>query len=410
MEATYRKLPIVILSMSRWDGDFSSASWSLAKAFARENEVYYVDYPFTWMDVVREWGKDQVKKRRAALIYGIGATNPIPGQGDRLRSLTPKAMLPINWAPSGSGMYAALSRWNNRSLFRTIHRELRKAGHSSYILFNSFNPLYGYERPKGMEVACYAYQSRDNLRALEYYLKKHGERLETEVIRNADFSLATSKQLRADLMELSGREVHYFPNAADIELFSQAQSGDIPRPADIAHIDKTMIGYTGNICQRMDYEILLDLSNRHPDKAIVLVGPKNYAAHTDIPLDKLPNVHFCGPKKIEELPGYLAHFDVLILPFKCNELTRSIYPLKINEYLASGKPVVSTNFSEDIAGFGDTIYLSNTAGEFSGLIDKALQSENDEKRARRISVSKTNSWDARVKLFWEISQGVLDRR
>ena len=409
MEATYRKLPIVILSMSRWDGDFSSASWSLAKAFAQENEVYYVDYPFTWSDVAREWRKDQVRKRRSALLYGIGATHPIPGQADSLRSMTPKAMLPINWAPPGSGIYAMLSTWNNRSLFRTIHRELRKAGHRSYILFNSFNPLYGYQRPRGMEVALYAYQSRDNLRALEYYLRKHGEQLEIDVIRNADFSLATSRQLRADLMELSGKPVHYFPNAADIELFSKAQSGDLPRPADIAHIDRPIIGYTGNICQRMDYDILQDISHRHPDKAIVLVGPKNFYAHTDIDLDSLPNVYFCGPKRIEELPAYLAHFDVLILPFKCNELTKSIYPLKINEYLASGKPVVSTNFSEDIAGFGDTIYLSGPTADFSTLIDHAIQSENAEKRAQRIAVSKTNSWDARVQLFWQIAAEILGR-
>src|SRR5690606_19088504 len=124
-------------------------------------------------------------------------------------------------------------------------------------------------------------------------------------------------------------------------------------PEDLGRIPRPIIGYTGNICHREDYELVNAICRGHPDKNLVMVGPRNHIGHTEIDLDAIPNLHFLGPKKLEQLPAYLANFDVLILPFLCNEVTKSIYPLKINAYLASGKPVVATPFSEDIDSFRD---------------------------------------------------------
>jgi teichuronic acid biosynthesis glycosyltransferase TuaH len=89
--------------------------------------------------------------------------------------------------------------------------------------------------------------------------------------------------------------------------------------------------------------------------------------------------------------------------------TRGIYPLKLNEYLAAGKPVVSTNFSEDIAMFSDYIYLSNTHEEFLANIERALNENTEQKKAERVKVAEGNSWQVRCGQFWQLVQPYLKR-
>src|SRR5690606_9247817 len=107
-------------------------------------------------------------------------------------------------------------------------------------------------------------------------------------------------------------------------------------------------------------------------------------------------------KKIEELPNYLQKFDCAIIPFKCNKLTKSIYPLKINEYLAGGKPVVTTNFSEDIRLFKDVIFIADTDDDFLQYIDIAIGQDNVELAQKRMMFSSNNTWVNRVAEFWKI--------
>ncbi|MBK7426984.1 MAG: glycosyltransferase [Saprospiraceae bacterium] len=390
-----------MISMSRWDGEFSSASWSLAKTFAKNGPVYYVDYPFTWLDLWRERHMDRIKKRKNALFFSKDFVNSIPGEDPNLKSITPPAMFPINWLSPGA-IYENLLRRNNSKLQDCIKKALRQDGHKSCILLNSFNPIYLQELSADFPAEFFVYQSRDNIRALEPYLQKHGSYLEIRCIQNADFSIATSLQLTKDLTAISGKEVQYFPNAADIALFETAYNSILQIPKDILDIPHPIIGYTGNICHRLDYEIIQRVATEHPEKSIVLVGPRNHYGHTDIDLDAIPNLYFTGPKSIKDLPAYLQHFDVLILPFLCNELTKSIYPLKINEYLASGKPVVSTPFSEDILLFKDVVYLADSSSEFSQNISVALQENTPGKAEARNKVAASNSWDARVARFWDL--------
>ena len=93
---------------------------------------------------------------------------------------------------------------------------------------------------------------------------------------------------------------------------------------------------------------------------------------------------------------------MVLIPFLCNKLTASIYPLKINEYLAAGKTVVSTNFSEDIRSFGDVIEVAKSDDEFVQLINKAIAEDSPEKVNQRIEVAESNTWEARVAQFWQL--------
>ncbi len=116
----------------------------------------------------------------------------------------------------------------------------------------------------------------------------------------------------------------------------------------------------------------------------------------------MPNVVFAGPRKITELPAFLQYFDCVIIPFRKNTLAKSIYPLKINEYLAAGKPVIATHFSEDIYTFRDVAYIADDHETFLQLIDQAIDENNAALQEKRIAVASQNTWAARVDQFWAI--------
>lgn len=397
----FSNLPIVIISMSRWDGDYSSTSWSLAKTFSKNQPVIYVDYAYTWTEYLRKRKEPKIKKRKNALLLKKEALIQLKAYNESLYALTPPMMFPINWLPTGK-IYSFFSSLSDRILYKSIRQALKQIGHREFILINAFNPLYLNTPPKNRFIKAFVYHSQDNIRALEMYLRRHGANAEINAIKNADLSIATSKQLQKDLKELSGKQVEYLPNAADFDIFKKSYLEKYEVPEDLSKIAHPIIGYTGNICHRIDYEKIKAICESHPKKNFVMVGPRNHKGHTNLDLDAIPNLYFLGPKKLEQLPAYLAHFDILILPFLCNEVTKSIYPLKINEYLASGRPVVATPFSEDINSFKGLISLKENHHDFAEAIDNELMEDTIEKRKRRHAEASKNTWDERVKTFWSL--------
>ena len=116
----------------------------------------------------------------------------------------------------------------------------------------------------------------------------------------------------------------------------------------------------------------------------------------------MPNVILTGAKKITDVPQYLKFFDVAILPSLLNKMSLSVYPLKINEYLAAGKSIIATNFSEDIRSFSPLIRVANDHAHFINLIDAASTDYSDELIKKRMAVAEKNTWGDRVREFWEI--------
>src|SRR5690606_36051986 len=119
-------------------------------------------------------------------------------------------------------------------------------------------------------------------------------------------------------------------------------------------------------------------------------------------LNKFPNIVFAGARTLAQLPAYVQYFDCCIIPYKVNTLTNSIYPLKINEYLAAGKPVISTNFSEDIRSFREVAFIADSHDAFTEAIQTAIDGDDDGKKRLRAQMAARNSWSDRVRQFWRI--------
>ena len=395
----FTKLPLFITTMSRWDGDISSASLALAKVLSRTNDVYYIDYPYSYFDAWRERKQPALKRRMPALLGGRNYISPITGQPPTLQCVTPKLVMPFYSLPQGRLHHLAM-RHNNSLLASTIKRLIREKGIEEYIFLNSFNPSYLSQINHYLQPALSVYQSRDAIEEISAQALPR----ENECVQHYDVTVATSKQLCKNIAARNrNRVVAYFPNGGDVKLFKTAVEKELPRPAELQNINTPIIGYTGAVCQRIEYELLVKIATAHPDKTLVLVGPRKDKQYTAINLDALPNIVFTGAKKLEELPAYLRCFDAAIIPFKCNNLTAGIYPLKINEYLAAGRSVVTTAFSEDIASFSTQVYLSHSHDDFLQKLSIALTDNSDEKKAQRLKAAAANSWELRVEKFWQMA-------
>lgn len=391
------KLDIIIFSLSRHDSFISSPSFSLAKEFAKNNRVFYIDHPYSVKDLYGERKTQQLKNRLSTLFTGKNKyRKPVPS--DKLTVVIPGLTLPVNFFPEGA-LYNALSSYNDFILFNTIRKIIRDFQVTDFIYLNAFDPYFGIHFPKDIRPLKKIYQSMDDLSQVPY-TAKHGIRMEHEMMQTYDHTFVTSRELYR-LHEPFAKTIHYHPNAADLSIFSKALDNASERPEEIKDLKRPLIGYTGNIDERPDYELLRKIADDNKDKYLVMVGPINTTEHEQVGLDRLENVIFTGPKKIEQLPAYLKHFDCTIIPFKRNVLTRSIYPLKINEYLAAGKAVIAMNFSEDIASFGKVAYIAGSHEEFLEMLKRSIQEDSESKRQDRIAEASRNTWQNRVKEFWE---------
>ncbi|WP_242025856.1 MULTISPECIES: glycosyltransferase [Cyanophyceae] len=165
--------------------------------------------------------------------------------------------------------------------------------------------------------------------------------------------------------------VHAFPSSIDAAHFAQARQS-LPEPPDQADIPHPRMGFYGVIDERLDLELLDGIAQARPDWHLVMVGPVVKIDEASLP--QHPNIHYLGGKSYQELPHYLAGWDVALLLFARNESTRFISPTKTPEYLAGGKPVVSTSIKDVVRPYGDEnlVHIADTVPEFVEAIAAAL--------------------------------------
>lgn len=395
---------IVYYTLFPWDMPYSSVSLSLANVLKKTSRVFYVNHPYTYKDVFTRLNEPLTRMRAPGMLSGITLFEEIPGS-PQIIAVQPPAVFPINSLNDGR-TYDSLYEWNRRKVLSSIRELLSKYRIQDFIFLNCYNPYYAGILPKGYGQMLNIYQCIDDMEE-ESYTARHGARLEKDVIKNADVVLTTSRGLLKRCKTINQNSFPLF-NAANTAIFESVQNETYERPSELKPIKGKVIGFTGNMDpHRIDYELLKSVALQHPEKHLVLVGPVNSGEPDQIGLTRMPNVHFTGGKHISELPAYLQHFDVVLIPFKLNKLTASIYPLKINEYLAAGKPVVSASFSEDIQDFESVIYLADGQSSFLNLINRAIAEDNETLIAQRQQKARANSWEERASQFWKIVEQSL---
>jgi UDP-galactopyranose mutase len=188
--------------------------------------------------------------------------------------------------------------------------------------------------------------------------------------------------------------IHLFPSGVEIAHFAQAAKPTMPRPSDIAGLKGPLIGYFGVIDERMDMPVLARLAETHSEWQIVMLGPVVKIDPSDLP--QAPNLHFLGMKDYQELPSYLAYFDVAMVPFAMNEATKFLSPTKTLEYLAAGKAVVAAPIADIVELYGDYVRIAETPDEWVTHVEASLAETPAERQERAVRVEKLlqlYSWD-----------------
>jgi glycosyltransferase involved in cell wall biosynthesis len=234
---------------------------------------------------------------------------------------------------------------------------------------------------------------------------------EAELFQQADLVFTGGRALYEAKRRLH-HNIHAFPSSVERAHFEQARKAQ-PDPDDQKSIGFPRLGFYGVIDERMDLALLEGVAKLRPDWQLIMLGPVVKIDPNDLP--RLPNIHYLGGKSYDELPRYIASWDVALMPFAKNESTRFISPTKTPEYLAAGKPVVSTSIRDVVRPYSvqGLAHIADTPSDFVAACEASLR-ESREKRLRRAdaflsSLSWDSTWSAMERLMMHEVTG-NDRR
>ena len=248
-----------------------------------------------------------------------------------------------------------------------------------------------------LEPSLVVYHCVDDISAHERIDTASFRAAEARFAGRADLVLASAPELVRRMRELS-ENVLEAPNVADTELFAQALDPALAPDPAIAALPAPRIVFTGAISAvKLDIPLLLALARARPDWSLALVGPVGLGdPTTDVSaLAAEPNVHLLGPRRYEELPAVLRGADAGLIPYVRSELTDSIFPMKVYEYLAAGLPVVATRLPA-LAGV-EQVSREPDAGSFQAALERELAEDTPARRAERSAQAASHSWDERLR-------------
>ncbi len=215
--------------------------------------------------------------------------------------------------------------------------------------------------------------------------------MERRLLQRADVCFMTAHSLLESKNDINPN-TFLASHGVDYKHFAKALAPATVIPPEVASLPHPIIGFFGLIQEWIDLRLLATIARKHADWSIVLIGKSLVDTSA---LKSLPNIYLLGRRPYEMLPGYCRAFDVGIIPFEVNELTRNVNPIKLREYLSAGLPVVSTDLPE-VKFFSDQAYVARTHDEFISKLEQAIREDSAEARRRRSDSMRGETWEARV--------------
>ncbi len=393
-----RNQDIVVVGLQPWDIKIGSNCKNIALELSRYNRVLYVNPPLDRITSLRGRKDPAVVKRLEIRKTGQN----LESIKENLWNLYPRHIIhSINKIP-GAALFNAANRVNNRLLAGDIREALGRLSFGNFILFNDSDMFRSFYLKELLEPRGSVYYSRDNLMAVPYFYT-HGRRLEPRLMEKSSLVCANSTWLTTVASAYNPRSF-YVGQGCDLSIFDPERVGAMPD--DLASIPRPIIGYIGAIISnRLDLPLLEELCGRQKGWSFVFIGKEDEAFQRSA-LHGLENVYFPGLKKEEQLPSYLAQFDVAINPQAINAMTIGNYPRKIDEYLAMGKPVVATA-TETMNIFNGYVHMGETVEDYIGLIGKALGEKDPLLAERRMRFARTHTWENSVEAICDAIEKVI---
>ena len=371
-------------------GEHPSSCQHLFRHIAADHVVLWVNTigmrspRLAWSDVRKAWRKisKMLGGGRAARRADTDSPRPL-----RL-SVSQPFMLPFS-------SIGAIRWFNRRSVLRTVRRAAATLGVKKPVVVSTVPNACDYVGELGAaRVVYYCVDDFTQWPGLEHDLVQAMER---QLIVRSDVLIATSQALYRKLA-VEARPLHLLTHGVDIAHFSREAHAE---HACLASIRKPRAGYFGLFDERSDAVLIAAVAQASPDISFVFTGP--VATETSA-LQRCPNVHFTGSVAYAELPALVKGLDVLFIPYLVNDFTASISPLKLKEYLVTGRPVIATPMPEALA-LREHLAIAATAEEWSAALRGALQTDVPARKAAMQRAMRGESWSEKARTFFGLCVG-----
>jgi glycosyltransferase involved in cell wall biosynthesis len=369
-------LPPILFFGNDWAAENRTSSHHIARWLAKGHRVFYIECPGlrapqgTARDLKKIWRK---------LIRFLRGPRAVP-EGLKVWTVL---QLPLH--------RFRLIRWLNRRLLRGAISWLKFSqgvrGPIAWFMVPHLSPVVG---TLGERLSVY--YCIDDYSALPNVNETAVRAMDEEMTRKADLVFVASATL-LEAKEKLNPETRVSPHGVDLAHFARASDGSAQPPADISTRPGPVVGFFGLIEQWIDLDLVNYLAEQRPNCTFVLIGR---VAVPDEQVPRRPNIHYLGVRPYDQLPDYGSRFDAAIIPYKLTRQVIHANPIKLREYLAMGKPVVSVSTPE-IDKYADVVAIARTREEYLARLDEALaRAATPEEVQRRQERVAPEGWDARL--------------
>lgn len=356
-------------------GAHPSSTQHLIRAMLPERRIIWVNsLGLRAPRITAKDGARLMRKLGSLVSSSLGFAGPPAGDGRRQPDIViSPAAVPLPGNP-------AAARLTRHLVARQVRHAMASLGMRRPVVWSSLptsEPLLG-----AFDERAVVFYAGDDFSALDGVDHDPVVAMEQKLVAKAQLVLAASA-------EIAGRfpagKTMIVPHGVDIDLFSRAQ----PRPRDLPE-GRPIAGFYGSLSGWIDIDLLVRSALALPEMNFVFIGPINAEIKR---LDSLPNVFMLGPKPHHQLPGYVQHFQVAMLPFRDTPQIRACNPLKLREYLASGTPIASTDFPA-LAPYPGLVHVGSTPETFVQALRKAVADTGRSKLRQRAVANET--WQRRA--------------
>lgn len=372
--------PIISFGANVWDDEWHTRQHILSRLGRRGWPVVYSNGTYSIWDRARPWRDLLHWSSRFDALDHVTLYRPGSWQTEVPRLTW--------WCDSLSAAHSwGLRRWSARaSTARPI----------VYV----FHPQF-WNIVRRLQNAYVVYHADDNFTAMPDWDERMA-RMQAELVERADLVLASSPGIMRSLPGSGRARAHQMPNGADVVAFEGGSARQCP--PDLQNVPHPRIGYIGNLNEKVDFGLIRDLARAQTHWQWVFVGRQIGTDHMSAEVRQalavcrqLPNVHFLGHRLRRTLPDYVGHMDVNILCYRThgNGWWRDVYPLKLHEYLAAGKPIVSAAL-EVVEPYASVLAIAAGRAQWLDRIQQAFTRGGVGSPQDRVAVARKNSWDIRV--------------
>lgn len=390
---------ILCISTTDWDEIWGSRQQIMLRLAARGHRVLFVERQVGPEQLLRS---SDLRQRKFKAWSG----NPLHPIAESVWRWQPPLLLP------GRYYSQQLNHWGQQRLARHLRPILSQLGFENVLLW-LYPPQSAALVGQFNEVLS-IYHCIERFAGIQKGIKRKTMIAEEEkLLRQVDLVFTHAEGLRQLYQPLARRPILLVPSAADVNHF---QSSPEIRP-EIAQIPQPRLGIVGTLDDRIDIEMLSILARQHPDWHLIFIGHIRSERLNLAPLLALTNVHYLDKRSFQELPEFLNGMNANLVPYLLNEMTRFISPLKVYEYLAVGKPVISVDLPE-VRRLSEWVTIVPTttgkaqtrAQAFAAGIQQTLDANTPGLESERRKVAWQHTWDERVNKMWEIIENLMQER